>query len=50
MGRLDRKVVIITGGSAGIGKAISLLYATEGADIVIISRKEEALKEVCKLN
>ena len=50
MGRLDGKVAIITGGSAGIGKAIKLLYATEGADVVIISRKEEALKEVCKIN
>ena len=50
MGRLDGKVAIITGGNAGIGKAITLLYATEGADVIIISRKEEALKEVCKLN
>ena len=39
MGRLDGKVAIVTGGSAGIGKAISLLYATEEADVVIISRR-----------
>ena len=50
MGRLDNKVAVITGGSSGIGKAIAVLYAKEGADVVIISRKEEALKEVCKLN
>ena len=46
MGRLDGKVAIVTGGSSGIGKAIAVLYAKEGADVVIISRKEEALKEL----
>ena len=50
MGKLDGKVAVLTGGSAGIGKSIALLYAKEGADVVIISRKEEDLKEVCKLN
>jgi len=50
MVRLDGKVALVTGGSSGIGKSIALLYAKEGADVVINSRKEEALKEVCKLN
>ena len=50
MGKLDGKVAVVTGGSSGIGKSIALLYAKEGADVVIISRNEEALKEVCKLN
>ena len=50
MGKLDGKVAVVTGGSSGIGKSIGLLYAKEGADVVIISRNEEALKEVCKLN
>ena len=50
MGRLDSKVAIVTGGSSGIGKSIALLYAKEGADVVINSRSEEALKEVCKQN
>ena len=50
MGKLDGQVAVVTGGSSGIGKSIALLFAKEGADVVIISRKEEALKEVCKLN
>lgn len=34
-GKLKNKVVIISGGDSGIGRAISVLFAKEGADIVI---------------
>ena len=34
-GKLQDKVVIISGGDSGIGRAISVLFAKEGADIVI---------------
>ncbi len=34
-GKLQNKVVIISGGDSGIGRAISVLFAKEGADIVI---------------
>jgi len=34
-GRLDRKVAIVTGGDSGIGRAVAVLFAREGADIVI---------------
>ena len=50
MGKLDGKVAIITGRGTGIGKSISILYSKEGADVVIIGRNEETLKETCKLN
>ena len=34
MARLERKVAIITGSSSGIGRAIALRYAREGAKVV----------------
>lgn len=42
--KLKNRVAIITGGSAGIGKAIALGMAKEGANIVITARNEERLK------
>ncbi len=34
-GKLKNKVVIISGGDSGIGRAVSVMFAKEGADIVI---------------
>ena len=46
MGRLDGRVAWITGGGRGIGRAIALEMAREGADIAINSRTESELAKV----
>ena len=43
--RLEGKKALITGASRGIGKAIALAYAREGADIAVTSRTTDALTE-----
>lgn len=50
MGKLDNKVAIVTGGGTGIGAAIALRYAKEGANVVIVGRRESILKETANLD
>jgi len=40
-GRFKDKVVIVTGGSRGLGRAMSLGFAAEGAKVVVASRKQD---------
>ena len=43
MGRLDNRIVIVTGGSSGIGRAISALFAAEGATTVVADRTSDVI-------
>ena len=40
--RLENKIVIITGGGSGIGRAVCDLFAAEGADLMIADKNAEA--------
>ena len=46
MRRLEDKVALITGGGAGIGRAMAETFAREGASVVIADRDKAAAQEV----
>jgi NAD(P)-dependent dehydrogenase (short-subunit alcohol dehydrogenase family) len=46
--RFQDKLVVITGSGTGIGKAIAIKFAENGANIVILGRRKEPLEEAAK--
>ncbi len=50
MGRLDGKAAIVTGGGRGIGRAVCLAYAKEGADVLVnYASKDQPAQEVVEM-
>jgi NAD(P)-dependent dehydrogenase (short-subunit alcohol dehydrogenase family) len=50
LGRLKDKVAVITGGDSGIGRSVAVLFAKEGADVVIVYLNEhEDAKETAAM-
>ena len=49
MGLLSDQVAIITGAGSGIGREAALLFAAEGAKLVLAGRRIEPLKEVVQI-
>ncbi|MBB4917075.1 SDR family NAD(P)-dependent oxidoreductase [Streptosporangium saharense] len=47
--RFRDKVVLVTGGGSGIGRAVALGFAREGAQVVVSGRGREALDQTVKL-
>ena len=45
---LSGEVALVTGGSKGIGRAIALAFAEQGADLVISARNQEDLDNTKK--
>jgi len=48
MKKLENRIVLITGASAGIGKACAFAFAEEGADLLLTARRVERLNKLAE--
>ena len=48
MGQLQDKIAVITGASTGIGHSMAVVFAKEGARVVLAARRREALDQLAK--
>jgi NAD(P)-dependent dehydrogenase (short-subunit alcohol dehydrogenase family) len=48
MGRLDGKSAIVTGAASGIGRASAILFAREGARLLVVDKNEKGLQETLR--
>ncbi|WP_371673643.1 SDR family oxidoreductase [Streptomyces sp. NBC_00289] len=50
-GRLEGRKTVITGGDSGIGRAVALAYAREGADVLFthLDEEQDEARETCRL-
>ena len=49
MGKLDNKIALVTGSSSGIGKAVALAFAQEGANLVLNYPNDSQLQNVTEV-
>src|SRR4030043_511815 len=50
MGRLEGKAAVVTGGGRGVGRAICLAYAKEGADVIVnYATRDQPAQEVVEM-